>query len=653
MMRGTFIMKKMLLLLITVLLVISPVSVAQTDDTGWVWLNPLPQGNTLRALWGTGPNNIYAVGDVGTILHYDGSSWQPLSNLPGNNFLLDIWGAGPNDIFAVGQNALWHYNGTSWQAMSPPSVLGSFLMQGVWGSASNNVYAVGVAPSGIGIVLHYNGIAWSMVNTPLVFDSLYAIWGSDPNHIFVVGEEGVVLYYNGRSWQEIDASTEAYFYDVWGSGPNDVYAVGYSYSDYKGVILHYDGSSWKQVFAIPGEKIYAIWGFSANDIYIVTDNRTVYRFDGHTWQRIGQPTDRTYYLYDLWGAGPDDMFVVGKRGVIAHYDGLQWSEQGQAAPLETFRDIWTDGTHAVAVGGLRAFVYDGRRWILYRLPPDIPGSHWLSSNLYGLWGTSWDNLYAVSEGLIWHFDGQTWTHAYVMVTSDDEEVVRFRAIWGSGPNDIYAVGYIEGLYPNNVHVIVHYDGSQWSTVYQASGKGELVDIWGSGPDDIFVAATDGGMLHYDGRSWSQMSTTYFDSVWGTGPNNVWATGETPAGLAAIFHHDGRQWRKVYEKDVALNRIWGLGPNNVFAMGATTDEPFGISAGLWRAVLLHYDGSRWSEMDAPFPEIKAMHGTDKVLLVVGRGGAFLGCGNTPPPLSSWATPTPTPSRRNVYLPFIKG
>ncbi len=538
-------MKTMCVLVLIMLLAIPPISIAGAGGNGWIWLNPLPQGNTLRALWGSGPNNIYAVGDVGTILHYDGSSWQPMTNLPGNNFLLDIWGAGPNDIFAVGQNALWHYNGTSWQAMSPPSVLSSFLLQGVWGSASNNVYAVGLASNGIGIVLHYNGVAWSIVNTPLVIDTLYAIWGSDPNHIFVVGEEGVILYYNGRTWQEMDASTEAYLYDVWGSAPDDVYAVGYSYSDYKGVVLHYDGRSWRQVFTLPGEKIYAIWGFAANDIYIVDTLRTVYHFDGHTWQEMGQPTDRTYYLYDLWGTGPDDLFVVGREGVIARYDGSQWSEHGQVAPFSA-ADIWTDGTHVVAVGnGPRALVYDGQQWLLYALPKKVPNSHWLSSYLYRVWGTSWDDLYAAGEGLIWHFNGQTWRRVFSMVSDDGEELVRFRGIWGTGPNNIYAVGYIDE-YPDNVHVIVHYDGSEWSIVYQTSGEGELVDIWGSGPDDIFVAATDGGMLHYDGRSWGQMSTIYFDSVWGSGPNDVWATGETPAMLAAIFHYDGRQWRKVYD-----------------------------------------------------------------------------------------------------------
>ena len=43
----------------------------------WCWHNPLPQGNNLRAIWGTGSNDIWAAGDVGTLLHYGVPSVDP------------------------------------------------------------------------------------------------------------------------------------------------------------------------------------------------------------------------------------------------------------------------------------------------------------------------------------------------------------------------------------------------------------------------------------------------------------------------------------------------------------------------------------------------------------------------------------------------
>ena len=35
---------------------------------GWCWENPLPQGNHIEALWGFAQNEVWAVGEKGTIL---------------------------------------------------------------------------------------------------------------------------------------------------------------------------------------------------------------------------------------------------------------------------------------------------------------------------------------------------------------------------------------------------------------------------------------------------------------------------------------------------------------------------------------------------------------------------------------------------------
>jgi len=35
----------------------------------WEWQNPLPQGHHLESIWGSSSNDVFAVGDNGTILH--------------------------------------------------------------------------------------------------------------------------------------------------------------------------------------------------------------------------------------------------------------------------------------------------------------------------------------------------------------------------------------------------------------------------------------------------------------------------------------------------------------------------------------------------------------------------------------------------------
>ncbi len=37
--------------------------------------HPLPQGNDLRRMWGFSDGTLYAVGEAGTVVHFDGASF--------------------------------------------------------------------------------------------------------------------------------------------------------------------------------------------------------------------------------------------------------------------------------------------------------------------------------------------------------------------------------------------------------------------------------------------------------------------------------------------------------------------------------------------------------------------------------------------------
>jgi hypothetical protein len=77
--------------------------------SGWVWQNPLPQGNSLLSVWGSSPSNVFAVGTGGTILHYNGSMWSPMVSGT-TNFLNAVWGSSSSDVFAVGDGGtILHY----------------------------------------------------------------------------------------------------------------------------------------------------------------------------------------------------------------------------------------------------------------------------------------------------------------------------------------------------------------------------------------------------------------------------------------------------------------------------------------------------------------------------------------------------------------
>ena len=41
-----------------------------TQAADWSWQNPLPQGKSALGVWGSSGSNVFAVGEIGTILHY-------------------------------------------------------------------------------------------------------------------------------------------------------------------------------------------------------------------------------------------------------------------------------------------------------------------------------------------------------------------------------------------------------------------------------------------------------------------------------------------------------------------------------------------------------------------------------------------------------
>jgi hypothetical protein len=192
---------------------------ATTAAENWRWRNPLPQGNPPRSVWGSGPNDVWAVGDAGTILHWNGTAWTGVPSGTGND-LYGVWGSGPNDVWAVGAGGtVLHWNGTAWTGVSSGT---TNYLRSVWGSGASDVWAVGDA----GTILHWNGTAWTRASGPP--DSLEGVWGSGTGDVWAVGEFGTVLHWNdGTAWTCVSIGTTNSLRGVWGSGANDVWAVGF------------------------------------------------------------------------------------------------------------------------------------------------------------------------------------------------------------------------------------------------------------------------------------------------------------------------------------------------------------------------------------------------------------------------------------------
>src|SRR2546425_4492046 len=105
------------------------------SSDGWCWSNPLPQGNSLYSAWGSASNDVWAVGEGGTILHWDGTAWSAFASGTGN-YLYSVWGSASNDVWGVDdRGTILHWDGSGWSASSSITTDWKTV---VWGRGSDD-----------------------------------------------------------------------------------------------------------------------------------------------------------------------------------------------------------------------------------------------------------------------------------------------------------------------------------------------------------------------------------------------------------------------------------------------------------------------------------------------------------------------------------
>lgn len=297
--------------------------------------------------------NAWAVGDSGTILHWNGSRWTTQPS-PTSLNLYSVFFTDPYDGWAVGGNnnngIILRYNGT-WSVWNQISFSGE-----VNGMDTINVtlYAVtmdtnlnaGWAVGASGTTLFWDGTTWfgfpsitanTLRNVGMIHDSTEA---------WTIGDGGIILYWNGAEWANMTSPTSANLYTIEMVDDTNAWAGGGNGNS--GTLLRLSGSTWSVWDRINfGGTINTTAGYVTDII-----NATVYSISIDT---------------------ETSAWAVGGQGLAMYWTATEWAGQMNATNTDLKAVSMVHGTdvgstQAWAVGNNgRILAWTGTEWI-----PEIP-----------------------------------------------------------------------------------------------------------------------------------------------------------------------------------------------------------------------------------------------------------------------------------------
>ena len=268
---------------------------------------PMDSGSTenLNGIWGAASDDIFAVGDNGTILHYDGSSWSSMTSGTTEN-LNAIHGVSGSSILAAGDNGtILHYDGSSWTSMTSgttENLLSVFYL--------SSYYACAVGENGT--VTAYRNSTWTP-ETSGTTERLRAVWRDGT--VYAAGDNGTIIQNWGQGWYSMESGTQKDLYSFRQTESGNLHVVGEN-----GTMLEYASHNWVPVESDASWDYSAIWGISDypdNKYFIAGFNAPVMQYDEEDWNLTA--ASGGINIKSLWGISENDVIAAGSDGTIIRY----------------------------------------------------------------------------------------------------------------------------------------------------------------------------------------------------------------------------------------------------------------------------------------------------------------------------------------------
>lgn len=278
------------------------------EVTKWITVTS-PTPNTLESVDMISANDGWAVGSLGTILHWNGLEWEVIAS-PTTRVLRAVSMVTATDGWAVGDGGtVLRWDGQQWSISTSPITNKS--LREVEMVSSTDGWITGGGGGTSGVIFHWNGSAWTEVSTP-TSEALYDVAMISSVDGWTTDRYGRILHWDGDQW-----SIVTHFPNEWLNTTDMVStADGWTAGEF-GRIKSWDGNEWSAFSSPTGQWLLSIDMLSATEGWMVGSNGTILYWDGTTWSYSSSPTTAT--LKSVSMVSNSDGWAVGNAGTILRY----------------------------------------------------------------------------------------------------------------------------------------------------------------------------------------------------------------------------------------------------------------------------------------------------------------------------------------------
>lgn len=310
----------------------------------------------LRAIGGRNPDDLWAVGDHGVILHYAGAEagWTLEDETNG----LDLWDVfvdpeieGVEGVTAAGSGGrLARFFGSEWSSQHVAS--SDVTLHAVWGR-DGRMFAVGT--DGTITVKDGETAPWQGQTTNLTKPrDLYGIAGSSADEVWAFGDGGSVLKWLGSSWSvqtitgpaNVVVDLHAAAWAKAAPGVPGTFLVTAAEGD---GLRRDDFGQWVDMDTVPSNGLTALLGDPDGTLWAVgMDGLIMARTEAQGWTSVTSPTTEDLFALTLTADGV--MYAVGAAGTVLRRDADGAAELLGVASFADLFAVVVDGDQLL-VGG--------------------------------------------------------------------------------------------------------------------------------------------------------------------------------------------------------------------------------------------------------------------------------------------------------------